>query len=190
MTVNLNQPLLDHCPFCDYALEGLPEKHVCPECGQPFDRRWVVFGDKSGWRAMKMGERIKMIFGWGVLLLAFLPGVGVFRWPRDVLLWRGVVLCVWGVVLYFIGRGVLGCIRKPRRFVAVGVEGTVLGDRERRGQQMYPWHLIRSVDVESPGGRLLLDVDGKRLLWSLGYGGAAEARRCEEYINKHFELLE
>ena len=41
VTTSMFQTLLEHCPFCGYALEGLPEKHVCPECGQPFDRRWA-----------------------------------------------------------------------------------------------------------------------------------------------------
>jgi rubrerythrin len=25
------------CPYCDYDLKGLPQKHVCPECGRPYD---------------------------------------------------------------------------------------------------------------------------------------------------------
>lgn len=25
------------CPHCGYALKGLPQKHVCPECGKAYD---------------------------------------------------------------------------------------------------------------------------------------------------------
>ena len=40
-----NSPeLLATCPFCGYALEGLPVEHRCPECGNAIDRRWRVFG--------------------------------------------------------------------------------------------------------------------------------------------------
>ena len=34
------------CPNCGYALRGLPEKHYCPECGNPFDIRKV----KKDWK--------------------------------------------------------------------------------------------------------------------------------------------
>ena len=40
--------LLQHCPACDYRLEGLPAAYACPECGLSFDRRWTVFGGRRG----------------------------------------------------------------------------------------------------------------------------------------------
>jgi hypothetical protein len=40
---------LKQCPRCDYSLTGLPEEGICPECGQPYDRRFMVlFGDARG----------------------------------------------------------------------------------------------------------------------------------------------
>ena len=45
----LRQQILDIgymvCPHCHYHLEGLPRKHVCPECGRAYDgdelqRQW------------------------------------------------------------------------------------------------------------------------------------------------------
>ncbi|MGB0717532.1 MAG: hypothetical protein ACPGXK_16765 [Phycisphaerae bacterium] len=31
------------CVLCKYALDGLPERHHCPECGQAYDERSRVF---------------------------------------------------------------------------------------------------------------------------------------------------
>ena len=33
---------LDRCPVCDYSLQGLPDRHVCPECGVAYDKQVQV----------------------------------------------------------------------------------------------------------------------------------------------------
>ncbi len=37
---------LSHCGGCGYALNGLPDVGVCPECGKPYDQETVVL---HGW---------------------------------------------------------------------------------------------------------------------------------------------
>jgi hypothetical protein len=174
--------LLEHCPFCDYALEGLPEKHVCPECGQPFDRRWVVFGGKSAWRTAKQEWRILGGIVWGVMLL----GWAYVLWGAS-----GVhAVFVWGCWVALLSQGVLFVNYRPKRFVAVGPAGIALGDRRTRELREVEWPNVWRVYVD-PRGRLHIHLkDLRDITWSLGLGLDAEAHRCEEYVDKHFELPE
>lgn len=36
------EPLTSNCAKCDYALVGLPSTGVCPECGTPYDDRFII----------------------------------------------------------------------------------------------------------------------------------------------------
>ncbi len=36
----------ERCLQCDYSLKGLPDKHRCPECGEPYDITLI----KDTWR--------------------------------------------------------------------------------------------------------------------------------------------
>ena len=94
-----------------------------------------------------------------------------------------------GIYLLMIGYSVWSWVRKPRRFVAVGPEGIVLGDRPRRELQKYAWYRIRWVGVETPGS-VLVGLEGGEIVWSLGNGCDAEARRCGEFVNQHYDLPE
>ncbi len=53
---------LDHCLVCGYSLHGLPDVHRCPECGTDYDRRTLVWRQKSPWR------KIALYLGWQLLL--------------------------------------------------------------------------------------------------------------------------
>lgn len=39
--------MADRCHFCGYRLDGLPDKHHCPECGFAFDRSAEVITQSS-----------------------------------------------------------------------------------------------------------------------------------------------
>lgn len=51
--------LLELCPVCCYCLEGLPDNHICPECGFEYDRRMKVF-DQSPALAILLGTFIAL----------------------------------------------------------------------------------------------------------------------------------
>ena len=43
------------CPRCEYPLTGLPERHVCPECGRQYEkasveRQWKRWVHRTGFR--------------------------------------------------------------------------------------------------------------------------------------------
>jgi hypothetical protein len=39
--------MITHCPICRYSLEGLPDKHRCPECGFEYDKRGIQFDPRD-----------------------------------------------------------------------------------------------------------------------------------------------
>ena len=182
---NAPSELLERCPFCDYSLETMPVEHVCPECGQPFDRRWRVFGGKSGWQAMTTERRIGEMLALGAMALTC-----AFQWwrfPIGIVRpsgWDLLFLIAWGVL---IGWFAWEWVRRPRRFVAIGAEEIVLGDRKRGELRKYRWSEVRDVYAYRPG-RICVRLKKGEVIWSLGRYGYTEARRCEEYINGHFDL--
>jgi len=74
---------MSHCPQCDYALEGLPEQGVCPECGTSYDRNNLVLRGlpmgpfQSIFSARRYTVRAWMGFALLLVYLYFMLGV---RW--------------------------------------------------------------------------------------------------------------
>lgn len=45
-----------YCPHCDYHLQGLPDRR-CPECGEPFDRGWLLVDQYARERDHRLWRR-------------------------------------------------------------------------------------------------------------------------------------
>lgn len=39
--------MIDSCPVCRYSLTGLPDEHVCPECGFAYERDAILVEEPS-----------------------------------------------------------------------------------------------------------------------------------------------
>lgn len=174
-----DEHLLDRCPFCDYSLQGLPVEHTCPECGQPFDRRWQLFSPS---------RRVDV---WAILGLIVLGVIAV----------SAVVEAINGE-WFDITEAVLNCMveafvvyvvfRFPTRFVAVGPTGLVLGKRyrwqaSRFEQARYNWNEVAEARVRGDTGRLVVDVDGGQVAafgWLDGLLlGSGRLDACKTAIN-------
>jgi hypothetical protein len=176
MTADTDQPLLERCPFCDYSLQGLPTEHRCPECGQPFDRRWRVFPGVPAWRSAD--------FLGGVMLLVLMP----------VFLLRGALRSSWPianvipVVLPFAGLWALLAVqivrklRKPRVFVAVGQAGITVLDRRKGSVVHYNWRRIGEARV-GWSDRVVIPIDGRDIRFDLR--SRSQAWQCAEYLNSY-----
>ncbi len=154
------RPLLERCPFCEYALEGLPEQHVCPECGQEYDKTWRVFGLGRAWRGMNGWE---LLLCWALLVLNAIFGIWVGLWDR------------WMVAAGNCGSVVVLSIvlwRVPRHIVAVGRDEIIIWDRSRRMARRYDWSRVGWARRKWTG-TLLIVADGRRVKCDLGSLGAA-----------------
>ena len=166
--------LLDRCPFCDYRLEGLPTEHRCPECGQPFDRRWRVFGGQRYWCAMSGAERFRFIID----MIACLT-VGLVIWIIPAL-WCHIAAVIWtgfGVVYVL---QIL--IRRASEFIAVGPQGVTLGNRRLRVTRHFPWSYLHRVEV-CKLDQLAVHAGDQEVHCSIG--PKSQIRRCAEYINSY-----
>ena len=170
-------PLLDSCPFCDYALEGHPVDAVCPECGNRVDRRWRVFG----------GTKLKPVFnraiGWVVAcqvalvcLMMIATGIGLNKPPPWWLLgvWGGVFVLLWFVLF-----------RRTRAFIALAPDGLVVCRRppvlERHawaglGRARYSM-MSKSIEIEAPDKPLRIPI------YAPFRGDVAAAESCARAIN-------
>jgi hypothetical protein len=60
---------LRRCPKCDYDLRGLPARHRCPECQEPFDRNDMVL---DGWTLPSLRAESIDVGGWTMLAILLL----------------------------------------------------------------------------------------------------------------------
>jgi hypothetical protein len=151
------EPLrLETCPSCGYALNGLPDEGLCPECGKYYDQYTVVLhGWSTGSKADVATARPWVIVGW----------TGLVIW----LIWRAVrdggrdpvSLGVAVATVFFIARGLW------RRWSneMPGLTQVRLnrdGCRQLESNRSVilpapaPWSEVRHVD---------LDLRGKGMVW-------------------------
>ena len=172
--------LLATCPFCGYSLRTLPIEHRCPECGQPFDRHWRVFGEQAIWsqhprRTRRLGV-VWLVFCVGVLMVFALWELVTGRGPG----WDSPPLffLLWGAFMAYI------VLLRPRRFVAVGPAGIVVCDSKLRRQQLYPWAVVGEACVQTRLVRgLTLAIDGRRL--RIKGLLIVDVDECAAYINTY-----
>jgi hypothetical protein len=165
--------LLDCCPFCGYSLEGLPVLHECPECGRAFDRRWRVFGNRTGWQSLNTWRRITAMAGnFGPLLLIVCAAMAAGE------VWLGFPLVVLAAVWF--ARALATLFSRFTRVVAVGPDGLVIVSRGGMHRENYPLEQIGGAQADMLGN-VRVNVNGKKFV--LGSTAPREAKRCADYIN-------
>jgi hypothetical protein len=169
--------LLDRCPFCQYRLEGLPTKHRCPECGQPFDRRWKVFPGVPPWRSVDvLGGIVLLIILFTLVLMDLRPGVWLTS--TDIIF-----------LLLFAVLWLLFAIRTTQRLcntwmsVAVDQTGIHVIDHRKNTIVYYNWREIGEARVNWWSDRLVIRTDGKDV--NLDLCSKKQAWTCAEYINSY-----
>ena len=178
--------LLQNCPFCNYSLKGLPTEHKCPECGQPFDRRWRLFGNVPS--SYKRRPWVKIWVALGIAYLCFAqcvmvtefmskfdstssppstPTIGDFgRLPGPIIVFA---------LAYATYR------RYGRRFVAIGPSGIVKCRKRRGAIKHYAWNEVGRAKLHM--NDVLLEINHCSTPILLLRMGTTEAGNCVNYIN-------
>lgn len=165
--------LLQQCPWCEYALTGLPIEHGCPKCGHAFDRRWRVFFNRP--RVALMGRTRCLLHIVCCLTIVFII-VDLVQLP--VLSAENFVL----LPAILIPVSLLRLIRsKPPQFVGVGPAGVVLVTRRTGAQQIFPWHRVGKAELDVKDRPVLL-LDAERV--TLTTLGGREPEECVDFINR------
>lgn len=132
-----------NCPKCNYALNGLPSPHTCPECGLEFDNDTHVLIDKT-----PDPESSPFM----VLLVEVSPYLFLFMialWFVDVMKFAIAILILMLVFAVIVKRE-WRFLNSPR-LVVVGPQQ--LSYRDPGGDMKHiPWTSIRSVAFQKPLG--------------------------------------
>jgi hypothetical protein len=165
-TPSIDNPLrLGHCMACGYALQGLREVGVCPECGQSYNQETVVLHGWARGSHANLGNASPRIVAWMLvpqilLMLAILPN----------LMWHGTR------GLFFIAPLLTGAFVLWRRWtnplptliqVHLSNQGCLQldGPRAKRGKASHPWTKINRIDIHRLGeDRYRLKI-GRRPNW-------------------------
>jgi hypothetical protein len=171
--------LLETCPWCGYLLQGLPIEHRCPECGQPVDRRWEVFGGLSRWRSLGTWQRVGTLF----LIALGLLGLGL-PWLGRFGFWSPLSYVLVPVLLAFAAGAYWSELSTPAMFLGVGPNGISAASRRRKTLETYAWESIGRIEFFGESD-LTFEFDGRPRRFKAWRGNQAEAKRFAECVMKH-----
>ena len=168
---------MNQCPRCSYSLEGLPEHHVCPECGLAYHGDMVFVklrSDNSLWRFFPFAC-------WAITSIVFNAPLRQSN-MRETFIWIWVLLIpvLIGILIYRSKTGRLG------EFV-FDQDGVKLSHAAKGGEYIPMTEIKRAKYSLWTGYLTLYGWDDLVLLsisqWELN--GVKNAKNCVNQINRH-----
>jgi hypothetical protein len=162
------------CPRCNYDLTGLPETHVCPECGCPYDSHSTAI-PLSGRRTHYL------------VAAMYLPLVGGLLWFRGPRLFTAGNVAVLGTCVATAIGTIVAVLRRgglPTRLILhhEGIELVTPGQEPLT----WPWHVIAEAAVSRVTGRFKIAGKDGTELYARHYGRLGRfsvVERCAKEIN-------
>jgi len=141
--------MIDRCPRCNYSLWGLPDEHVCPECGLWCERDCeIVQRPRLQWILLAIANGV--IFSIGLVLWT---AYGIFSFFLITLI--GVVSSVWR-------------LRGPRRMILISREAVRVFGRSST-EETYPMASILRTEWDGIMGDIFFFGHNGELLTRLSY---------------------
>ena len=158
MNPSIHKLGLDRCPRCDYSLEGLPDHHVCPECGLKYDKSMETYGRSNRWLRLAavvvlLGNCIWIGFGTALLYQAT---------PVRAILCSAFFLAL---TLLFVWQA----FTWPPRMTALLWQGGIALVGHQRTPEYFTWDRIGAVTLSKVNGRIRLVSPGGITLASVPY---------------------
>lgn len=160
---------LSHCVGCAYALNGLPEVGVCPECGKPYGQETIVlYGWARGSHANIANASPRIVF-WvcipmGMIILGYLLPMIFGRKPSWALL---IPLIPIGLLLWQRWTNPLPCLLQVRACPAgcVEIDHVALNAALKRKLSVAPWGQLDRIEIDRINGERYRLRIGKRPNW-------------------------
>lgn len=171
-----------NCPQCAYNLAGLPEEHVCPECGFEYDRHATIINFQQ-----KKHLYIALIVGMANGLLA------VFWINRGDFLSRGAGYVVGTLIVLFTlcfhSWRIKKVTDKPARCVLT--KRSVKIEHYKFGEKIIDWKDIECASYSWINGKFRIKSNyGVDLFdrWYGSLGSPSRVRKCAKEINRLLKI--
>jgi hypothetical protein len=136
--------MITHCPICRYSLEGLPERHRCPECAFEYDKSETAFHPPPRGRVWWLGFYVGLV---GAAALAFV----YWYFPGRVSLFPA----------FYFTMLLLGSFRRQQK-----AEGCAVIVSDGRVDEIEAGKIARSHSLNGVDGAAWSFVNGRiRLYW-------------------------
>lgn len=165
--------MIDSCPVCRYSLTGLPDEHVCPECGFAYERDAILVEEHSyTWKSYAAVACVPILF---VVCISLLSGRLGGLLPASFMIPTSLVAGLWRA-------------RRPKN---AGLVSRTSLRIFRRGvvQRQIPLAVIRNakwsfvtgtIDITGTDGETILAVPNRFLLTNRRAKALASA--INEYV--------
>lgn len=166
------------CPQCTYNLTGLPEEHVCPECGFEYDRHATIIHFQQ-----KKHLYIALIAGManGLLVVFWIHHGNVL--PRGVEYVVSVLIIL--LSLFFHSWRIKKVTDQPARCIMT--KRSVQIEHYKFGVKEIDWKDIEIASYSWINGRFrIIGNNGEELFnrWYGSLGSPSRVRKCVKEINR------
>lgn len=167
------------CPRCDYDLTGLPDEHICPECGFAYDKHAISI-------RLSARKEYRKALVFGVIYMLFWVGLrqlGSFAVPVGVLFGFVIVFLVMLLFQFWKYRTVADRMILTREgFMFHSPTGTT---------PPVPWSEVKSARCSWWDGQLRIDRPNHYEPLTISHrsvGGVRIGKKCADEINRLKEL--
>ncbi len=142
--------MLARCPLCNYSLNGLPDRHNCPECGFSYDKRMEVL-------TFALRTQVSWLVAWTLVFL----GLAAFTaWTVGL---ASIPMIMYAMILFYPLYGLYLWRKREQNKILLWQDGLQV-IRRSRPSPVYSWQDICVAEQSFVGGHAVLHMrDGDKI---------------------------